>query len=243
MGRSILAPKSRVIPKSRNASSVQAAVMKPDLWFHLFLANISQGKSQVSLPKGGMIYAQGEPANAVYFVEQGKVRLSVLSKAGREAILGILTAGDFCGEGCLAGQSLRVGSATALCTTVVSKVLKSNLMQAFHDQHPLSEAFLTQLLARNIAIEEDICDQLFNHSEKRLARALLKLARFGQEPSHAQGYLITPRVSQEALAEMIGTTRSRVNFFMNKFRRLGLIEYNGEVHVRPELLTDVVLSD
>ncbi len=236
-------PKSRGIPKSRGAAVVQAATVKSDLWFHVFLAKISHGKRQVALPKGGTIYAQGEPGDSVYFIEQVKVRLSVLSKGGREAILGILTAGDFCGEGCLTGQPLRVGSATAISAAVVCKILKSNLVQAFHDQHPLSEAFLAQLLARNIAFEEDICDQLFNHSEKRLARALLKLARFGLETSHAQGHLITPRISQEALAEMIGTTRSRVNFFMNKFRRLGLIEYNGEVRVRPELLTDVVLSD
>ncbi len=243
MNTSLRTPKSRGTPKSRATSTEQAEATKPDLWFHVFLTKMLQGKSLISLHKGGMIYAQGEPADAVYFVEHGKVRLSVLSQAGREAILGILTPGDFCGEGCLAGQTQRVGTATALSPVVVNKVLKEDLVQAFHEQHPLSEAFLTQLLARNIAIEEDICDQLFNHSEKRLARALLKLARFGQETPSAQGHLISPRISQEALAEMIGTTRSRVNFFMNKFRRMGLIEYNGEVRVRPELLTDVVLCD
>ncbi|HUX66747.1 MAG TPA: Crp/Fnr family transcriptional regulator [Terriglobales bacterium] len=197
--------------------------------------------SRVRLAKGEMLYSQGQAATAVYFIEQGKVRLSVLSAIGKEAVLGVLVAGDFCGEGCLARQPRRTGSATAVTTSLVVKVERAALVQALHEQHPLSEAFLAQVLARNIAFEEDMCDQLFNHSEKRLARALLKLARFGQEPS--AGNTITPRVSQEALAEMIGTTRSRVNHFMNKFRRLGLIDYNGEVHVHPDLLTDVVLSD
>lgn len=212
-------------------------------WFQALLKSIPRGKSEVVFRKGELVYSQGQQADAVYFIEHGKVRLSVLSKAGKEAILGILTPGDFCGEGCLAGQAWRVGSATALTAATTTKVQKTALVQALHDQHPLSEAFLAQLLAHNIAFEEDICDQLFNHSEKRLARALLKLARFGQEPPNVDGHVITPKISQEALAEMIGTTRSRVNFFMNKFRRLGLIDYNGEVHVHRELLTDIVLSD
>ena len=197
----------------------------------------------LSLTKGTQIYSQGQAANAVYFIEQGKVRLSVLSQAGKEAILGVLGPGEFCGEGCLARQPWRMGSATALMSTSVVKVERTALLQALHEQQPLSEAFLAQLLARNIAFEEDICDQLFNHSEKRLARALLKLSRFGQEPMMKGGNLITPKVSQEALAEMIGTTRSRVNHFMNKFRRLGLIDYKSEIRVHPELLTDVVLRD
>ncbi|HUX68666.1 MAG TPA: Crp/Fnr family transcriptional regulator [Terriglobales bacterium] len=212
-------------------------------WPEALLAAIVEGKRRISLRKGELLYSQGQLADAVYFVEHGKVRLSVLSKAGREAILGTMTAGEFCGEGCLTGQALRVGSATALTATTVFKVQKPAMVRALHEQHPLSEEFLATLLARNIAFEEDICDQLFNHSEKRLARALLKLARFGQEPAHPDGQPVTPKISQQALADMIGTTRSRVNFFMNKFRRLGLIEYNGEVRVHPELLTDVVLSD
>lgn len=212
-------------------------------WFDPLLANISRGKNQQSFRKGDVLYSQGQQADALYFISHGKVRLSVLSKIGKEAILGILDPGGFCGEGCLAGQAWRVGSATALTATVAIRVQKPAMVQALHDQHPLSEAFLAQLLARNLAFEEDICDQLFNHSEKRLARALLKLARFGQEPVQTDGHLITPKISQEALAEMVGTTRSRVNFFMNKFRRLGLIEYNGEVRVHRELLTDIVLND
>jgi CRP-like cAMP-binding protein len=224
----------------RTPAAGEAAV---ELWFHPLLNGMSAGKSRVTFRKGSALYSQGQQADAVYFVEKGKVRLSVLSGSGKEAILGILTPGDFCGEGCLARQPRRVGSATAVTAAVILKVDRAALARALHEQHPLSEAFLTQLLIRNIAIEEDICDQLFNHSEKRLARALLKLARFGQEPPPLHGHVITPKISQEAIAEMIGTTRSRVNFFMNKFRRLGLIDYNGEVHVHPELLTDVVLGD
>ena len=210
-------------------------------WFEAHLNAIPHGKSVLNLRKNGVVYSQGQQADAVYFIQQGKVRLSVLSGAGKEAILGILAPGDICGEGCLAGQPLRIGTATAVSATTAVKIQKADLVRALHEQHPLSEAILAQILARNIAFEEDVCDQLFNHSEKRLARALLKLARFGQDSAHPR--TITPKISQEALAEMVGTTRSRINFFMNKFRRLGLIEYNGEIHIHPELLTDVVLCD
>lgn len=228
--------------KKPSRAASRAAKTAP-LWPDAMLQGITTGKTRLSLKKGDLLYSQGQTADAVFFIESGKVRLSVLSKGGREAILGILSPGEFCGEGCLTGQMLRLGTATALLPTVAIRVQKAMLVRALHEQHPLSESFLTQLLARNIAFEEDICDQLFNHSEKRLARALLKLARFGQEPIDPHGHAITPKISQEALADMIGTTRSRVNFFMNKFRRLGLIDYNGEVHVHPELLTDIVLSD
>ncbi|HXE31899.1 MAG TPA: Crp/Fnr family transcriptional regulator [Terriglobales bacterium] len=193
--------------------------------------------------KGEAVYRQGDAADGIFFLERGKVRLSVLSRAGKEAILGVLTPGEICGEGCLAGQARRVGSAMAVSAATALRVEKAVLVQALHENHPLSEAFLAQLLSRNIDFEEDMCDQLFNHSEKRLARALLKLSRFGQNPACENGQAITPKISQEALANMIGTSRARVNYFMNKFRRLGLIDYNGEVHVHPELLTDVVLSD
>ena len=212
------------------------------LWFDAVVTPLLANQQPTGLRKGTMLYTQGEAANSVYFLVRGKVRLSVLSKAGKEAVLGVIGPGDFCGEGCLAGQTRRVGSATAMTPAAAYCVEKELLVRGLHREHPLAEAFLARLLARNISFEEDICDQLFNHSEKRLARALLKLARFGQEPS-TDGYRITPKISQETLAEMIGTTRSRVNFFMNKFRRLGLIDYNGEVHVHAELLTDVVLGD
>jgi CRP/FNR family cyclic AMP-dependent transcriptional regulator len=211
-------------------------------WFAPLLQRIDRGKSEVALRKGARLYSQGQKADAVYFIERGKVRLSVLSSAGKEAILGVLNAGEFCGEGCLAGQLLRIDSAAAISPVAAIRVQKDALVQALHEQHPLSEAFLARLLMRNMAFEEDICDQLFNHSEKRLARALLKLARVGLDASGAEDNVITPKVSQEFLAEMIGATRGRVNFFMNKFRRLGLIEYKGETHVHAERLTEFVLS-
>ena len=214
-----------------------------DVWPAELLSGITVGKTRVTLRKGETLYSQGDIADSVFFVESGKVRLSVLSKAGRAAVLGNLAAGEFCGEGCLSGQARRIGTATATTAAKVVRVRKAELIGALHRQHPLSEAFLARLLARNIAFEEDICDQLFNHSEKRLARILIKLSRVGLDPINPTGRLIQPKISQETLAEMVGTTRSRVNLFMNKFRRLGLIDYNGEVRVHPELLTDIVLSD
>ncbi len=233
-------------PPRRSAQSpkaIDSPVAESTRWFDPYLDRIPNGKSRLPFRTGALLYAQGQPSNAIYFIERGKVRLSVLSRAGKEAILGTLTAGDFCGEGCLSAQPLRVGSAKAISPVTAVRVQKEAMVRALHELHPLSEAFLVRLLAHNIAIEEDICDQLFNHSEKRLARALLKLARFGQDPNTPAANTITPNISQEALAEMIGTTRSRVNHFMNKFRLLGLIEYNGEIRVHPALLTDVVLSD
>ncbi|HEY7839117.1 MAG TPA: Crp/Fnr family transcriptional regulator [Terriglobales bacterium] len=235
-------PSTPHTPK-RRFSAAPVAVAATQQWFDPLLSLIVSGRALLPLSKGQMLYSQGQKADAVFFLETGKVKLTVVSKAGKEALLGIVPPGGFCGEGCLAGQALRVGSAEAVTPGTCIRVQKSALVKALHEQHPLSEAFLAQLLTRNILFEEDICDQLFNHSEKRLARALLKLARFGQEASDPQGHLISPNISQESLAEMVGTTRSRVNFFMNKFRRLGLIDYNGEVRVHAELLTDIVLND
>jgi CRP-like cAMP-binding protein len=228
---------------ARRGSKLTATAPRPSPWFEALLNGMDAGKRQLHFAKGTAIYSQGQTADAVYFIQRGKIRLSVLSKAGQEAILGDLIAGEFCGEGCLAMQVIRVGSATAASAATVLRVEAAALIRALHDQHPLSEAFLAHVLARNIAFEEDVCDQLFNHSEKRLAQALLKLAHFGQESAAGQGNVVSPRISHEALAAMIGTTRSRVNFFMNKFRRLGLIDYNGEIHVYSELLTDIVLTD
>ena len=229
-------------PKRRFPAAA-LAVAATQQWFDPLLSLIVSGRTLLPLSKGQMLYSQGQKADAVFFLETGKVKLTVVSKAGKEALLGIVPPGGFCGEGCLAGQALRVGSAEAVTPGTCIRVQKSALVKALHEQHPLSEAFLAQLLTRNILFEEDICDQLFNHSEKRLARALLKLARFGLEAPDPQGQLISPNISQESLAEMVGTTRSRVSFFMNKFRRLGLIDYDGEVRVHAELLTDIVLSD
>lgn len=228
---------------TRRGSKVTVIAPRPSAWFEPLLNGMGAGKRQLHFAKGAAIYSQGQTADAVFFIQRGKIRLSVLSKAGKKAILGDLTAGEFCGEGCLTMQAKRVGSATVVSAATVLRVEAAALIRALHDLQPLAEAFLAQLLARNIAFEVNICDQLFNHSEKRLARALLKLARFGQESASDHGNIVSPKISQEALAAMIGTTRSRVNFFMNKFRRLGLIDFNGEIYVHAELLTEIVLTD
>jgi CRP-like cAMP-binding protein len=185
------------------------------------------------------IFAQGEPATSVMYVEKGAVRLSVLSHAGKEAVIAVLDSGNFFGEGCLASQPQRMATATAMAPSTIVAVEKQDMVRQLHAQPAFADRFLTHMLTRNIRIEEDLIDQLFNSSEKRLARTLLLLARFGEpEASHRA----LPRVSQETLAEMVGTTRSRVNFFMNKFRKLGFIEYNGGLKINNSLLT-VVLRD
>jgi CRP/FNR family transcriptional regulator, cyclic AMP receptor protein len=185
------------------------------------------------------IFAQGDPATSVLYVETGSVRLSVVSHAGKEAVVAVLDAGHFFGEGCLAGQSRRMATATAMEPCVVRTVEKHEMVRQLHAQPAFADRFLTHMLTRNIRIEEDLIDQLFNSSEKRLARTLLLLARYGEpEASHRT----LPKVSQEVLAEMVGTTRSRVNFFMNKFRKLGFIDYNGGLKVNNSLLS-VVLRD
>ena len=182
------------------------------------------------------IFSQGEPAPSVMYIRKGTVKLSVVSKTGKEAVVGMLAAGDFFGEGCLAGQVKRMASATALTTATVVVVQKQDMAAALHSNPTFSDRFLSHMLTRNIRIEEDLIDQLFNSSEKRLARALLLLARYGQSDQQ----VVLPNLSQELLAEMIGTTRSRVNFFMNKFRKLGFIEYNGELRINTSLLTVVL---
>ena len=185
------------------------------------------------------IFAQGDPATSVMYVEQGGVRLSVLSHAGKEAVVAVLDIAHFFGEGCLAGQSQRMATATAMTACTIVVVEKQEMMRQLHAKPAFADRFLTHMLTRNIRIEEDLIDQLFNSSEKRLARTLLLLARYGEpEATHR----ILPRVSQETLAEMVGTTRSRVNFFMNKFRKLGFIEYNGVLKIHNSLLS-VVLRD
>jgi CRP/FNR family transcriptional regulator, cyclic AMP receptor protein len=185
------------------------------------------------------IFAQGDPATSVMYVEKGAVRLSVLSHAGKEAVVALLESGHFFGEGCLAGQLQRMSSATAISRCTILIVQKSEMVRQLHATPAFGDRFLTHMLTRNIRIEEDLIDQLFNSTEKRLARTLLLLARYGEpEASHRA----LPRLSQEVLAEMVGTTRSRVNFFMNKFRRLGFIDYNGELKINNSLLS-VVLRD
>lgn len=187
--------------------------------------------------RGESIFSQGDACRHVMYIQSGGVKLSVLSKAGREAVVAMLGPGDFFGEGCLAGQRIRMGSATAITPSSILLVTKKNMLRVLHRQHAMSDRFISHMLSRNIRIEEDLIDQLFNSSEKRLARTLLLLARYGQS-QHPQRSL--PKISQETLAEMIGTTRSRVNFFMNKFRKLGLIEYNGDIKINSALLSVVL---
>jgi CRP/FNR family transcriptional regulator, cyclic AMP receptor protein len=189
--------------------------------------------------RGEIVYSQGDLAKSVMYLQEGGVQLSVVNEVGKEAVVAMLGPGDFFGEGCLAGQSVRMGTATAITPSTVLIVEKSEMFKVLHQQHTLSDRFISFMLARNIRIEEDLIDQLFNSSEKRLARTLLLLARYGKEDK-PQGLL--PKVSQEMLAEMVGTTRSRVNFFMNKFRKLGFIRYNGGLQINTSLLS-VVLHD
>jgi CRP/FNR family cyclic AMP-dependent transcriptional regulator len=194
---------------------------------------------RVEYEPAAIVFAQGDPAGTVMYVERGAVRLSVLSHAGKEAIVALLETGHFFGEGCLAAQSHRMATATAMTPCTILSVEKQEMVRRLHAQPEFADRFLTHMLTRNIRIEEDLIDQLFNSSEKRLARTLLLLARYGeQETTHRA----LPRESQELLAEMVGTTRSRVNFFMNKFRKLGFIDYNGGLKINNSLLS-VVLRD
>jgi CRP/FNR family cyclic AMP-dependent transcriptional regulator len=206
-----------------------------------FLATIGEGRKVVAFPKKQAIFAQGDSSDAVFHVQKGKVRLSVVSKVGKEATIGILNEGDFFGEGCLTGQPLRLCSATAMSDCSVMRIDKKSMMEVLHREHAFSDMFVAYLLTRNIRYEEDLVDQLFNSSEKRLARILLLLAHFGKE---GVPEAVIPNMSQETLAEMIGTTRSRVSFFMNRFRKLGLIDYHAgdglQVH---SSLLNIVLHD
>ena len=205
------------------------------------LESITEGKTRLSCAKDQKVYSQGDDEQAVYFIETGKVKVTVVSAAGKEAMLAVLGPRNFFGEGCLVGQTLRMTTVKTIQASTIFRIEKPAMLRALHAQPALSEKFTALLLSRNIDLEEDLCDQLFNHSEKRLARVLLKLARFGTDDVLPAAKM--PRVSHETLAEMVGTTRSRVTHFMNKFRKLGLIDYNGEITVRAELLTDVVLHD
>jgi CRP/FNR family cyclic AMP-dependent transcriptional regulator len=204
-----------------------------------FLATIGEGRKILTVAKKQVIYTQGDAADAVLYIQKGRVRLTVVSKTGKEATIGILTDGSFFGEGALAGQLLRMGSASALTACELLRVEKKAMMTVLHREHALSDLFVAYLLARNIRYEEDLVDQLFNSSEKRLARILLLLAHFGKE---GIPQAVVPKISQEVLAEMIGTTRSRVSFFMNRFRKLGFIHYNGGLQVHSSLL-NVVIHD
>ena len=208
-----------------------------------FLATIGEGRKNLAVSKKQGIFAQGDAADAVFYIQKGRVKLTVVSKVGREATIGILGEGNFFGEGALAGQALRMGSASAMTDCEIQRIEKKAMVAALHREHAFSDMFVAYLLARNVRYEEDLVDQLFNSSEKRLARVLLLLAHFGKEGVPEP---VVPKISQETLAEMVGTTRSRVSFFMNRFRKMGFIHYagglEGGLQVHSSLL-NVVLHD
>jgi CRP/FNR family transcriptional regulator, cyclic AMP receptor protein len=205
----------------------------------IFLAKMGDGKTISELQKDQVVFSQGDVADAVFYIQKGGIKLTVISDRGKEAVVGILEPGHFFGEGCLNGHSLRVTTARAIDECLITRIAKTAMIAAMHDEPEFSELFMTYLLTRNSRIEEDLIDQLFNSSEKRLARVLLLLANFGKEGTPQP---IVGKFSQETLAEMIGTTRSRVSFFMNKFRKLGYVEYNGKLEIHNSLL-NVVLYD
>lgn len=204
-----------------------------------FLDSTGAARKVVEFKAKETIFSQGEAGNDVIYIQKGGVRLSVVNQSGKEAVVAVLGPGDFFGEGCLAAQPIRMGTATSIAPTTALVIEKSEMIRVLHYEHEFSDRFISFMLARNIRIEEDLVDQLFNSSEKRLARTLLLLARYGKEDKPQR---VLPKVSQEMLAEMVGTTRSRVNFFMNKFRKLGFIKYNGGLQVNTSLLS-VVLHD
>src|ERR1035441_7164435 len=220
--------RQRVKPKTKS---------KPPFDLKVFLNKANGGRTVAEYRANERVFVQGETANAIFYIKKGEIKLTVLSKQGKEAVVAILRSGDFFGEGCLAGQPLRMASAVAMSECSVMKVEKAVVLRLLHEEPSFAELFMAHLLSRNIKIEEDLVDQLFNSSEKRLARVLLLLANFGKEGSPQT---VIPKISQETLAEIIGTTRSRVSFFMNRFRKLGFIEYNGCLKIHSSLLNIVL---
>ena len=221
-----------------NKSSVPAALLLPPFDLQTFLDSAGVARTIRKYARSAVIFSQGDVATDVFYIQNGSVKLSVLSRTGKEAVVAVLSQGDFFGEGCLAAQPRRIATASAMSASTVLIIEKAQMLEMLQTQTALAERFIAHMLARNIRVEEDLVDQLFNSSEKRLARILLLLARYGK----ADQPLRIPKMSQETLAEMVGTTRSRINFFMNKFRDLGFIEYNGDIKVNSSLLT-VVLHD
>ena len=211
----------------------------PKFDLKLFLAEPGGGRERSRCRKNRVVFSQGDPADAIFYIQEGTIKLTVVSKQGKEAVIAILGTGDFFGEGCLTGQPLRTASATTISAYSIMRLEKAGVMSLLHEQPTFSDMLLQHLLSRTIRIEEDLVDHLFNSSEKRLARILLLMAEFGK-PGEPE--TLIPKVTQETLAEMVGTTRSRVNFFMNRFRKMGFIEYNGEIRVHQSLL-NVVLHD
>ena len=225
--------------KSRDVNSPRKSTQNLAFDAQTFLDSAGLARKVAEFRKKQTIFSQGDSANGVFYIQKGAVRLSVVNEAGKEAVVGVLGPGDFFGEGCLAGQPIRIGTATAISATTALVIEKKEMIRVLHSEHAFSDRFITYMLSRNIRIEEDLVDQLFNSSEKRLARTLLLLARYGKEDKPQR---VLPKIPQETLAEMIGTTRSRVNFFMNKFRKLGFIKYNGGLQINASLLS-VVLHD
>ena len=206
----------------------------------VFLATVNGGRTISNYKKDKIIFAQGKPADAVFYIQKGKVKVTVISEQGKEAIVAVMGPDEFCGEGCLTGQTLRLATAAAMTECEILKIEKAAMIRVLHEEPSFSEMFVSHILTRTIGVEADLVDQLFNSSEKRLARALLLLANFGKDGRPEP--IIAP-VSQETLADMIGTTRSRVSYFMNKFRKLGLINYNGHIEIHSSLLNVVLHED
>jgi CRP/FNR family transcriptional regulator, cyclic AMP receptor protein len=225
--------------KGHSKSHGMAVKHRPSFDTKSFLARVGDGRSIGKYRKGQIVFSQGDPGDAVFYIQKGKAKLTVVSEQGKEAVIAILGADEFFGEGCLAGQAQRISTVTTMTDAVIARLEKEAIVQVIHREPSFSEKFIAHLLGRSIRVEADLVDQLFNSSEKRLARMLLLLANFGKEGSPEP---VIPKISQETLAEMIGTTRSRVSFFMNKFRKLGFIEYNGGIEVHSSLL-NVVLHD
>jgi len=227
------------IPRSKNIKS--NTKLTEELAFNAqdFLDSAGVARKVTEFKKKEAVFSQGDPAKNVLYIQTGGVRLSVVNETGKEAVVAVLGPGDFFGEGCLSGQPIRIGTATAITATTVLVIEKKEMIRVLHEEHAFSDRFISYMLSRNIRVEEDLVDQLFNSSEKRLARTLLLLARYGKEDKPQK---VLPKISQEVLAEMVGTTRSRVNFFMNKFKKLGFIKYNGGLHINTSLLS-VVLHD
>jgi CRP/FNR family cyclic AMP-dependent transcriptional regulator len=218
--------KSKIVSKAQIAFDAQA-----------FLDSAGVERTIKEFKRGDLVYSQGDAAKTVMYLQEGGVKLSVVNEGGKEAVVAILGKGDFFGEGCMAGQPVRMGTASAISESTVLFIAKTAMFKVLHEQHDLSDRFISFMLSRNIRVEEDLVDQLFNSSEKRLARTLLLLARYGKDD---QPHAVLHDISQETLAEMIGTTRSRVNFFMNKFKKLGFIKYNGGIQINTSLLSVVL---
>jgi CRP/FNR family transcriptional regulator, cyclic AMP receptor protein len=227
------------IPRSNGVKSKIKLEKKLAFNAQDFLDSAGVARKVTEFSKKQSIFSQGDPAKNVLYIQKGGVRLSVVNETGKEAVVAVLGPGDFFGEGCLAGQTIRIGSATAVAPTTVLVIEKQEMIRVLHAEHAFSDRFISYMLSRNIRVEEDLVDQLFNSSEKRLARTLLLLARYGKED---QPQRVLAKISQETLAEIVGTTRSRVNFFMNKFRKMGFIKYNGGLYIDSTLLS-VVLHD